>query len=323
MGMEELLRALTSTGAGSVLLQPEIDKVIQQLVDYRNPLRQQFSRKPGSGQAYILNRRTPGTTAADFVNDTDTIPEETGSYAQVSFPYKTLATQGKVTRFLQATGKSYSDVLRDELERKAEDFKDKEDYFFLWGQAVADTPISGMGGVKQWDGINALATEDATNIVAVTDSVNGADLTIAKMDEALERARLDPSNAIIISSFVGRRKLNALLQSQQRFNDKTEIRGGFRVQTYNDVPILTSTNIPDTLGFSGTDINSLSGTTATTALFIVDLGKTFISELTKLTVMPLAKTTSQHDLFDIFEDEVPVLRDPRGIIKVVGIKVAD
>ncbi len=320
MGFEELQRALNAAGAGAILLQPEIDKLITQLVDYRNPLRQQFSRRPGSGQAYILNRRTPGTTAADFVNDTDTIPEETGSYAQVSFAYKTLATQGKVTRFLQATGKSYTDVLRDEMERKAEDYKDKEDYFFFWGQATSGTPISGLGGVKQWDGINALASDDVTNnVIAVTDSVNGADLTIAKMDEALERARIDPSNAIIVASFLGRRKLHALLQAQQRFNDKVEIRGGFRVMSYNDVPVLTSTNIPDTLGWDGTDIDSLTGTTPTTALFIVDLGQIFISELTKLTMMPLAKTSSQFDEFDVFSDEVPVLRDPRGIIKVGGI----
>ena len=121
--MVDIQKALDISGAGSVLMQPVIDKVVAQLVDYRNPLRQNLPRKPGSGNAWILNRRTPtGGTPAQWVLDTEDITEDVGTYEQFSFYYKTLAARGKVTRKLQAVGRTYADVLADELEARALEF---------------------------------------------------------------------------------------------------------------------------------------------------------------------------------------------------------
>jgi len=316
MPNEELIRALSQSTVGSILSQPEIDRVVEQLVNYDNPLRQNLPRKKGSGEAYNLNRRTPGSTAGQMVADTDDLVENTGSYAQTSFTYRTVGIRGKVTRKAQAIGRSYANVLADEMEAKANDFRDYEDYNLIWGQNPANSPIYGHGGNNDINGLHKVI--DAGNVVLVTTSQAGGALTTELLDKAIDVIRGDAK--MIIASLAGRRKINAVLQTSQRFVDKVEVKGGFKVLAYNDIPIFTSTNISDTMFFNGTDIVAISGSTPTTAIYVVDTTKVFVGELTPLTMMPLAKKSSQYDEFDIFEDISLVVRDVKGASRLVGIK---
>ena len=312
--INELRRALAqSTGAGyegiSDILPKEVDKIITQMVEHLNPVRQNLPRKKGSGAGVYINRRTPGATKATFYADTDSFDEETGTYAQVSFLYKTIGTQGKVTRKARAIGTSYVDILTEEMESKADDFKDKEEYAIIWGDSSTNA--------KEFDGIYALCESD--NIIAAGSDNTGGDLTLALLDQALDAIRGIP--ALIVCSKRTRRRIRALLQTNQRFVNMTKVKGGFEVLSYNEVPILVSNQIPDTMqvSASGATISSLTGG-ALSSLFILDTSKVFISELTALNVQPLAKESSQYDKFDIFTDEVVVARDPYAISCIVGIK---
>jgi len=291
---------------------------VQALVDYQNPLRQNLKRVEGSGAAYYVNRRTSAAISAAFKADTDSLDESTGTYAQTSFAYKTLGVQIKVTRKSQAIGRTYSDILAEEVEFKLQEFKDKEDNAILWGQVTTNSPISGIGAAVQFDGLNALCPSG--QIIVVTTAVAGGDLTLALLDEAIDRVR-EASPDMIITSRAGARKINALLQAQQRFVDRIEVKGGFKLASYNDIPIYKSTNIPATLTFSGSDISALTGGT-TTAIFLVDSRKVFAGELSKLSVVALDKVSSQFDLYDIVEDMTLVARDANAIVKIVGINVA-
>ncbi len=107
--LEQLKKALDTANAGNILQQPLVDRVLQELIEINNPLRQNLPRKPGSGAAWILNQRTSRGTAAAFVDDTDEPTETQGAYNQKLFPYKTIIQRGKVTRKLQAIGKSLLD----------------------------------------------------------------------------------------------------------------------------------------------------------------------------------------------------------------------
>ncbi len=312
--ISELRRALAeNTGSGyegiADILPKEVDKIITQMVEHLNPLRQNLPRKPGSGAGVYINRRTPGSTKASFYADTDSFDEETGTYDQVSFLYKTIGTQGKVTRKARATGAKYVDILTAEMEAKAEDFKDKEEYAIIWGDSSSNS--------KEFDGLYALC--DSSNIIAAGSDATGGNLTLSLMDEAMDAIRGTPS--LIVCSKRTRRRIRALLQTQQRFINMTKVRGGFEVLSYNEVPILVSNQIPDTqqVSSSGATITSLTGGSLS-SLFIVDTSKVFISELTPLTVQPLAKESSQYDKFDIYADEVLVARDPLAVSAIVGIR---
>jgi len=319
MSNEALLRSLTVVGEGAILLQPEIDKVVEQLVEYENPLRQNLPRKRGTGQAWILNRRSPSATAATFVNDTEAFTEATGSYEQVSFPYKTIGAQVKASRKIQATGKTYGNIFAEEVEARLLEIKDFEDYSFLWGQSVANSPISGMGSDKEFDGIHALMDRDANTVIpASATGVDGGYPTLKEIDEAIDKVRGTPN--MIIASKAGRRILSSLLQSQQRFEQVVEVKGGFQLVSYMGIPIYTSTNIPNTIRFEDGDIlNGLSGG-STTAIFVLDTAKVFIGELEPLQMLKLDKTTAQFDAYDIFESIAVVVRDPRAISRIIGVK---
>jgi hypothetical protein len=287
-----------------------IDRLLIELVDFQNPLRMIMRRVPGSGEGYMVRKRTPGTTAATDVDDTDTFTEETGSYTEEFFSYKTLGTQGKVTRRVQKTGRLVTDLLAEEMEAKSREVRDLEEFRMFWGQ----TPD---GNTKQIKGLNAHMNDLTTQIVALTNNSVGAPLTLKKFDEVMDKVITGPPG-LIVTSRAGRRAINSLLQSTQRFNDRIDVPGGFRVLSYNDAPILISTNIPDTLQVStGGTITSLTGG-STTAMFVLDLNHVFMSVLTELTMMPLARRSSQFEEFDIFEDMAQVVRDKRAVSMVTG-----
>jgi len=312
--IQELRRALGETTGGSYegvsdILPTEVDKIITQMVEHLNPIRVNIPRKPGSGAGVYINRRTPGSDKAVFYSDTDSFTEETGTYAQVAFLYKTLGTQGKVTRKAQAIGAKYIDILATEMESKAEDFKDKEEYALFWGDSSANA--------KEFDGLFALC--DSGNIIPAGSDGAGGTLTPQMLDEAIDAVRGTPS--FLACSKRTRRRIRALLQAQQRFVNVMKVKGGFEVLSYNDVPILVSNQIPDTIavGTDCTTITSMTGGTLS-SLFLVDTSKVFISELTPLKVMPLAKSSSQYDEFDIFTDEVLASRDPEAVSVILGIQ---
>jgi HK97 family phage major capsid protein len=308
-----LQKALAETDISALFKIPEIDQMMVQLVDFLNPLRQNLRRVPGSGDSYLVYTRTPGTTQAVDIDDVDTITEQVGTYGEVTFPYRTIATQGRISRRVQKTGRSIADLMREELEAKAGEIRNAEDYRMFWGNYPTVN-------AKQFNGLAYQLNANTGQIVtAGTDGTSGNDLTTAKMDQVIDTNIGNPG--LIVTSRLGRRKINALLQAQQRFVDRTEIAGGFRVISYNDIPIVATTNIPDVLTrhpSTGT-ITALTGG-STSALFVIDLQDVFMSVLTELTVMPLAKVSSQYDLFDIFMDEALVVRDFRHLSMLSGIR---
>jgi len=298
-------RAISETNVDGVLEQPVVQKDITALVDYQNALRQSIPRKPGSGTEWLLNRRTAGSTVGAFYADTDSISEGTSTYARASFPYKTLATQGKVTRKAQAEGRNYTDILMDEITAKVDDFRDLEDRKLI--QADTGNDANAFEGV--WELV------PSGQKLAMTSTVGGMEVTLNKMDQFID---LNIGNVnMLLCSRSFRRQLESKLQSAQRWVNETEIAGGFRVMTYMGIPVLPTTSIPDTVYYNGTvaptNSNFIGGTGATTAVFAIDFQHLWVGELTPFTVLPLAKVSSQYDEFDMFEDITMVLNNTAKI----------
>lgn len=305
-------RALNVGNAGDKLLQQFVNRTVQQITLRELGLQSVLPTRPGQGDAAIINRRTPGTTGGEWVADTDSATEETGSYDQVSFSYATALTRGKVTRKLQARGRSYGDVLAMELMGKAEDFAELLEAGCMTGDSGANA--------NQIDGLLTLVNAISAQVVAQTTATGGDDLTLAKLDQTIDAVKGSAarSDLVIVGSFAGIRKLNAALQAQQQFNDVTEIAAGFRVRTYDGIPLIVSTEMPDVLDWSGSTLNAFTGG-STTALAVVNTRYTWKEELTPQTVLPLAKDSSQYDLFEIFWDGALVLANTKGAALLAGI----
>lgn len=310
-------RAVTVATAGTNLVQQYVNRIIQQLVIREFGALGTLDKRPGSGSQAIVNRRTAAamTAANVWVNDTVGLTETTGTYAQATYNYQTLATRGRVTRKIRATGRSYIDVLAEEMVHKLDDFNNTlEQGLFIGDTATVAGQIDGM--LTQ---INAVAGQ----VVSQTTVVTGDALTLAKLDETIDAVKGagGRSDLIIYASFQGARKLNAALQAQQQFMNETEIAAGFRVRTYDGIPIVVSTGMPDDLTWDGANVTALSGA-ATTCLAVVNKRYLWMEELTPATMMPLARDDSQFEQFDIFWDGACVLGNTMGAAILGGISTA-
>jgi len=297
--LEQLKKALDMANSGSTLQQPVIDKVLQELIEINNPLRVNLPRKPGSGSAWVLNQRVSRGAGSNFVNDTDEPNETQGQYVQKSFPYKTILDRRKVTRKLQAVGKSLLDIEAEEIENALQNVRDSEENALINGDSSANP--------KQFDGLRKLIPTSQI----LTAGANGAPLTLELLDAAIDLNRGNPN--MLIMSKKANRKLNALLQAQQRFVDTTELKGGFRVQVYNGIPIFRSIWISD---------NQTQGSSNNcTDIFIIDTSAVWVGELTPLKMVRLAQKTSQASEFDIFEDITLVLANDIKVSRLSGVIV--
>lgn len=316
---EAFTRAINVAGAGSTLVQNFTNRIIQQLSIREFGALGTMDRKPGSGSAAIINRRTASSMAVGdvWVADTDSLVEGTGSYTQATFTYATLATRGKVTRKMRARGRSYIDILAEEMMQKADDFNEALESAIFVGD-------SGTGGdANMMNGLLTLINAVSGQVVAQTSASAGSSLTLAKLDEAIDGVRGAGNRAdlVIYGSFKGIRKLNAALQAQQQFVNEVEIAAGFRVRTYDGIPLVVSTGMSDNMTWSGSSITAFAGevTNPTTALVVVNKRFAYLEELTPMTMMPLATTDSQFDQFDIYWDGAVVLANTKGASLLAGI----
>jgi hypothetical protein len=320
-----------SAAAGAVLLQTYINRVVQQLTVRELGALAVLPKKQGQGDKEYINVRTAleydSTTASssggEWVDDTDSVSVSTGTYAQKSFEYKTMVTRGKVTRFLQARGRNYGDLLAESLKSKADDFANALEYGLINGDQGAVA--------KQCNGLMTLLNGllDVNRFFPMRDTSGAAtnvpqDLTLAKLDEAIDAVKgaASKQNIVILCSKAGSRQLNALLQVDQQFSDIVEIDAGFRVRSYDGIPIVQSSNVLDTYAISATDVLTSYSSGTSTAFVILNLDYVYVAELTPTTVMPLAKDSSQFDSYDIFWDGAPVVSNIYGASVVTQVSVA-
>jgi len=312
---EAFERAINVAGAGSVLLQTFINKTVQQLTNREEGVFSTLPRRPGQGNGAYINRRAEPGLLGEWVYDTDSGTESTGTYTQKSFLYRTFLTRGKVTRFMQAQGRSYGDILAGEMAAKSADFAAGVETALVTGSNAANP--------RCFDGLITLAQETSSQIILQTTATAGDAFTLEKLDEAIDAVKGSGSRSdlLIFASRKGRRLINTALQAQQQFNDMTEIAAGFRVRTYDGIPLVTTTGMPDTLTFNGSKVSAFSGA-ATTAILVVNTRDVYMEELTPLTVMPLAKGNSQYDEFDMYWDGSLVAANPLALSILCGIDAA-
>jgi hypothetical protein len=294
---QRIQKALTYAGTSGALTLEAIDREIEHLVNYKNVLRMNIPRIPGESDAYKIVQRTAGSTPGEFLAETGDFTEDNGSYAKVSFQYRTLGGRGKIGRLAQRMGQSFVNVLSEEMAGKLEDFADFEEAKIVYGTTATS---------NEFCGIHKLVCNTAGQVVGCTTGSTGVALTIAKLDEVWDQTRRFPDAALL--SFKTRRAINALLQKYQTFVNTIEVKGGFIVNSYNNTPLLPSSNIKDVLAWNGTTVSGLTGGLSS-EIITVCWDKFFISELTPLTFMMLARVSSQYDQFDLFEDIVPVLKN--------------
>ena len=319
---ELLEKALDAGDISGKLIQEVVDRVIAHIFFSENPLRQNLPVKKGYGTHYEFNRRTASATWGEAISDTGSFTPAEGTYTRISLPYKIYGTSVEVTRFAQAAGRNYIDILQEEVEARITEFREWEQRAIIWGNYLASGPFTGPNFA---DGlIKQIVDNGNGNFVRLGSDDTGGDLTLAALDEAIDKCYAQPN--MIVCSRAGRRILQGLLQAQQRFVNVVEIKGGFKVMEYAGIPVLTSTAIFDTLVYdydgagTHTYVSALTGGN-TTCMLILNLGDAFIAELESLTSKEVPVASSQYTRYEVWEYITPVVKNPKNHCVIFGIRV--
>lgn len=229
--MADIERALSTSVAstGAYLLPEVVDPVIRDYVAKATPVLSVVTRVNWPTQTYWIRKRTALPTAA-FSTDGGSLPSaSSSSYAKVAKTVKYLYTRGEVTGPLIAAAGGVVNALQEEIRVHSGVIAERLATAICVGDGTEDSN-AGIVGIKNQVNTSTPGDEGGTT------TASGA-LTLAMIDKALDDTKGEAD--VIMTSRAVRRKINALLQGQQRFLDRVEVGAGFRVLSYDGVPIVT------------------------------------------------------------------------------------
>lgn len=229
--MADIERALSTSVAstGAYLLPEVVDPVIRDYVAKATPVLSVVTRVNWPTQTYYIRKRTALPTAA-FSTDGGSLPSaSSSSYAKVAKTVKYLYTRGEVTGPLIAAAGGVVNALQEEIRVHSGVIAERLATAICVGDGTEDSN-AGIVGIKNQVNTSTPGDEGGTT------TASGA-LTLAMIDKALDDTKGEAD--VIMTSRAVRRKINALLQGQQRFLDRVEVGAGFRVLSYDGVPIVT------------------------------------------------------------------------------------
>jgi len=214
--------SVTSTGAD--LIPEVVSEGLRKFVVTLSPVYAVLPKKMWPSNAYMY-REVNALASATFAADGAALPSaSTGTYDEKVINVKYVYSRGEVTGPLIKAAQSFIDVLQAEIELHANAIVRQVEQRILTGDSTMNS-AEFDGFVKQ-----ITLSKDAAN----------AQLSLALLDEMLDLPISYPTH-LIMTRPMGRR-LWAIMQAQQRFISEVDIAGGFRVSTYNGLPVIRVDN---------------------------------------------------------------------------------
>jgi HK97 family phage major capsid protein len=230
MDQMTIRKALDLASTGQYLIPEVVDNAIRDYASKQPVLYNVVTHLPWATNTYFIRRRDALPTAT-WATDGGSLPSATSNtFAKVSKSVAYLYTRGEVTGPMQRAAGSLYNAMALEVEAHQQALVEK----LSTDIATATGSSNDITGI-----INQIDTDDKMNWGSTGTGVvdmSAAALTLAKIDEAIDTARGEVD--LIVTSRQVRRRINALLQAQQQFVDRTEVAAGFRVLTYDGLPIV-------------------------------------------------------------------------------------
>ncbi|MBE0481827.1 MAG: phage major capsid protein [Dehalococcoidia bacterium] len=220
-----LTLAEASKLSNDILLQGVIETIIKD-----SPVLQvmPFIEIVGNGLTY--NRENGAPTAA-FYDVGDTWGESTPTFTQLTATLKILGGDADVDNFLAATRSNIQDLEAAVIQLKAKAASHKFEDTFINGNATTNP--------KEFDGLDQLTSGAQT----VSMGTNGDTLTLAKVDELIDKVRGGKPH-ILLMSRRSRRSLTTLQRALGSIEMSQDEFGNF-VNLYNGVPVAINDWIAD------------------------------------------------------------------------------
>jgi HK97 family phage major capsid protein len=185
------------------------------------------------GNNFVFNRLNTEPSIS-FFNVGDSWTESTPDFTQVSVPLKILGGDADVDNFVQASRSNVQDIQAAVIQQKAKALARKWSDTFVNGDTSVDA--------KSFDGIDKIAAGlPAAQTVSM--GVNGATLTLAKLDELIDAVKT--KNIALMLSRRTRRTLQNLVRTSGAALETRP--GNFLewVQMYNGIPVFINDYISD------------------------------------------------------------------------------
>lgn len=183
----------------------------------------------GNGLTY--NRENAAATAA-FFDVGDTWTESTPTFTQINTTLKIMGGDADIDNFLIATRSNIQDLETAVVQLKAKAVRQLFETTFVTGDAA--------GNPKSFDGLDKLC--DPTQAISM--GVNGATLTLDKLDELVDAVKGGKPEMLMMSRR-SRRSVTKLARTSGSFLEADRDEFGQMLQFYDGIPIGVSDFISD------------------------------------------------------------------------------
>jgi HK97 family phage major capsid protein len=223
-------KALDLASTAAAYLLPEVvDQSIRDFVSKEPVIYNVVNKTPWATNTYWIRKRTALPTA-EWRPDGGPLPAVSDTaYGKVAKTVKYLYTRGEVTGPMQEAAGSVFNALASEVETHSAAMIEKLSTDLVTATG-ASNDIQGM--------LYQISTDTSLNAGGGTLNAGAAALSLELLDEAIDKTN-GTADLMIVNQRV-RRSINGLLQAQQTFNDSTEVSAGFRVRTYDGIPMIAS-----------------------------------------------------------------------------------
>lgn len=175
----------------------------------------------GNGLTYNRENAAP---SADFYDVGDDWDESTPTFTQATATLKILGGDADIDNFLKSTRSNIQDLEAAVVQLKARAVQALFDDTFVNGDDSSEP--------KSFDGIDVLCAAGQT----VSMGANGGTLTLAKLDELIDKVRGGKPHMLLMSRR-SRRKLNELARASGGFLEADRDEFGQMLQFYDGVPL--------------------------------------------------------------------------------------
>jgi hypothetical protein len=237
----ELRKALTASSAsGTALIPEDLEDLIRANLLAMSPLTRMVPTVQAVGNVHEVVRRTAHNSSAWFEGEMTPAAYSQSTYARRTVEAKILRTHGQASDFMVSAARSFTDVLADEIESATEGLSDLFEFSTLYG--CADDLTNFAGDAYQYSGVYPWLLEDAaaTNVIDPDGTV-----TLTQLDNAIDLVmkyrNLGDMQWLFLMSMGMQSKVTGLQTLIRRQSQPIEFEGGFRMETYRDIPILPTT----------------------------------------------------------------------------------
>ena len=236
----DIEKALDTSSSSATVFVPEvIDGEVRDYAAIQPALYNVVTHKPWATMTYTIRKRTGRPTAA-WRADGGVLPTaDNQTFVKVEKSVKYIYARGEVTGPMQkAAGGAYN-ALADETQAHVEGLVEQVSTDIVTGDGTAED----IEGILTQVGATPATADDLNHGTsnALWDVSGDADpsLDLDMLDELIDRTK-GTADLLLIGSEAIRRRINALLRANQRFNDRVEVAAGFRVSTYDGIPMLVA-----------------------------------------------------------------------------------